>query len=599
MADFSFGNPIGLLALLSLIPFIIIYLIKPRPKTAEVPSLMFFLKEDKDDNSLSFFKYLAKDWLFLIQLLVLILLSLSIARPVLTVSRDVASENVVIVIDVSASSQVKENGKTRLDISIEKAKELVGGNNHIILAKSNPEILLSNSKAEETMEALDKIKATETGSNIGNAMLLAGEILKDKLGIVIVLSDFNFNEGLDPSIAANVLKSKNINVGLINVGSSDKNNFGIVDLSIDNEFTAVFIKNFNPQDEEIALEIGGSRNKLNIAGNSIESFKFKTLDGLNTIKLDVDDDFEADNSAYVYNPKKNKLNVLLASRNASVFLESALKSMDFVNVNKIEPPIWPRDDYDVYIIQGIDVSDFIFGTINDIKDIVSKGKGLLIYADEKRRVQEYYDIIPININDVLNGDDIVKADQINRLTQGIDFGSVNKYFDVDNRGISIASANNESVVVLSRYGKGNILFYGIFDDSSDFKFSPDYPIFISEAISFLGGRQDIKEVNLKTGNSLLLDSKQDVKTPSGTINTNVINLEKAGIYEFGDKTIVANLLNERESDINAKDIGNKFSDYNYEKIEQDVPINLEFILISIAAALILLELLYLKMVGRL
>ena len=69
-----FLNPPGLYALLSLIPLILLYLVKPKPQEKKIPSLMFFLKDIGRENSLAFFRRLNQDWLFLLQLLVLILL---------------------------------------------------------------------------------------------------------------------------------------------------------------------------------------------------------------------------------------------------------------------------------------------------------------------------------------------------------------------------------------------------------------------------------------------------------------------------------------------------------------------------------------------
>src|SRR3989338_4129126 len=136
MAFFGFTNPIGWIAFASLIPLIILYLIRPKPKEMEIPSLMFFIKASSTSKERSFFRRFVKDWLFLLQLLILILLSLSIVSPFLTVKKDVASSNVVLVIDASASSQVKDSG-TRFKRAIENADEYLGKKTSIIIAKGN------------------------------------------------------------------------------------------------------------------------------------------------------------------------------------------------------------------------------------------------------------------------------------------------------------------------------------------------------------------------------------------------------------------------------------------------------------------------------
>ena len=69
----GFENSIGVYAFLSLIPFLIIYLIRPKPKSMEIPSLMFFMKARSVDKHRSFFRLLSVDWIFWLQLLALLL----------------------------------------------------------------------------------------------------------------------------------------------------------------------------------------------------------------------------------------------------------------------------------------------------------------------------------------------------------------------------------------------------------------------------------------------------------------------------------------------------------------------------------------------
>src|SRR3989344_1204070 len=106
---FELGNVIGFLGFLSLIPLIILYLIRPRPTNLKVPSLMFFFSKEKSTTAESILRHFHEDLLFYLQLLVLTLLALSLAQPLLTVKRDAVSSNIVFVLDASASSQVVED----------------------------------------------------------------------------------------------------------------------------------------------------------------------------------------------------------------------------------------------------------------------------------------------------------------------------------------------------------------------------------------------------------------------------------------------------------------------------------------------------------
>ena len=113
LGPFSVENPYGIYSLLSIIPFIILYLIKPKPKIMTIPSLMFLIKMSGANKITSFFKQLIKDWLFFLQLLAILLSILIISQPALTYLHDITSSNTIIVLDVSASMQTREVDSTK------------------------------------------------------------------------------------------------------------------------------------------------------------------------------------------------------------------------------------------------------------------------------------------------------------------------------------------------------------------------------------------------------------------------------------------------------------------------------------------------------
>src|SRR3989344_1451990 len=178
---FDIGNNLGWYAFLSLIPFIILYLIRPKPTKLKVPSLMFFMKRVSSSTTQSLFRYLQKDLLFFIQLLVLLLLAFSMVDPSFLLNRDVVSGNIVFVIDVSASSQVIEMGnKTRFEIAKEKIKDLATTRNSLVLLKSSPIMALQDVSRSELVRYLDRLNPTDDSSDVAAAISLAGDMLADK-----------------------------------------------------------------------------------------------------------------------------------------------------------------------------------------------------------------------------------------------------------------------------------------------------------------------------------------------------------------------------------------------------------------------------------
>src|SRR3989344_3820307 len=148
---FGFDNILAFSAFAALIPLIIIYLIKPRPVKQAVPSLMFFIKQSRLSKKDTFFRHFQRDILFLLQLLAISLLAFSATQPYLTTTKDVSSVNTVFVLDVSASSHVKEGQTTRLEAAKEKIKELSGDKTTLILSKATPLIALQDADKKKIM----------------------------------------------------------------------------------------------------------------------------------------------------------------------------------------------------------------------------------------------------------------------------------------------------------------------------------------------------------------------------------------------------------------------------------------------------------------
>jgi len=104
----AFANPLALLGFLSLIPIVILYLIKPKPRDIKIPSLMFILDaERKEHRYETMLKKIIRDPLMLMQLLFLILLTLAMAAPFYTANETVRADHTVIIIDASASMQAE------------------------------------------------------------------------------------------------------------------------------------------------------------------------------------------------------------------------------------------------------------------------------------------------------------------------------------------------------------------------------------------------------------------------------------------------------------------------------------------------------------
>ncbi|MDP6293261.1 MAG: BatA and WFA domain-containing protein [Candidatus Woesearchaeota archaeon] len=592
--DFAF--PAGLWAFLALVPFILLYLIRPRPKQMGIPSLMFFMKHEGANKVTSLFRTFVKDWLFLLQLLLLILLAFAAARPFTEYSQDVTAENIVFVMDASASMHTKEGTTTRFQIAKEKAKGLVGARNTVILAKEVPLIGIKNEKSLTTQEYIQSLSPTDTPTRLGDAILLAGETLSK--GRVVVVSDFVNTGGQDPVTARSVVEAKGIAVDFINVAGLDKTNMGIVDVTFGESVTAI-IANTGSTEQTRTLRAGTTAKEITLAPGESDVFSFAEPQGVLKLELEGSDDFKVDDVAYVAGSATQNVSVLLITNNQSVFLTAALKATGLVSLQIAEPPIVPKERFDVYILHNIDKNEILSGTLEIITQHVKDGSVVITHAQKDSHLFDYKGLNPVKIDGFKDKAKVV-VQQLSTFTKDIDFGVIESVPNAITDGDVYASAAGTPVLASKPLGAGTIFYFGFIEEAANFKFTPDYPIFWNGLISFLSGHQEAKRLNYKTGQQLFVGKRSLIVTPAGPLEAASVPLELIGTYTVSGKSYGVSLLNEIESTINAgASVGQKSTEYELHTVTETKKYDLDLALLSLALVLVLLEVLFIKMRGDL
>src|SRR3989344_2295712 len=498
MAVFDFGNQLGWFAFASVVPLIIVYLIRPRPLVLKVPSLMFFIKKTSVNVTTSLFRRFQNDLLFFLQLLVLLLLSFSILEPVLNIESDVISDNIVFVLDVSASSRVNEDGRTRLDIAKERLNKLANTRNSLILLESFPVIALQNVRRSEFVRYLDSVQPTDASSDISSAIMAAGDMIGEGRGRVVVASDFIMSKGADVILAKNILESREIGVDFIDTKVSGlRKNVGIADMAISGEEVNIYIKNFNDEPTRISLNANDETQILDIPGRGVEPYVFSIKGNLTEIKILEDDDFETDNKAVIVRPYPDSIKLLWITNKPSRFLRAAFDAVEGLSVTVAEPPIIPDGEYDIYFVSDLDreqlVTDNLGGIFRKIRD---EGGNAVVVAQIESSQINYEGLLPFAFGDIIDGG-ITQIDQKTSFTKDIDFGLVKKVFETGRHPGSIVSAGDNSVISIFDAGEGRVVYYGLI--GSDFHLTPGYPIFWNNLIYSFVGRDDLNNFNLRTG----------------------------------------------------------------------------------------------------
>lgn len=572
--DILFSNPLGLLALLSIIPLIILYLLRPKTIDLNVPSLLFFLKREQERNKLSLLlRKLIRDPMFLIQLLVLILLSLAIAGPYILEER-VSGQHTVIVIDNSASMQA--NGR------LDTAKELAAGRlstvNSVVWAQNVPVLALKEGDGRRAGEVIELTPQRAVPSDVGAAITFA-ERLAGPGGTVLVFSDFAALSGDDPLVAKGLAEQNGVRVEFVQVGEVS-GNVGIVNGWLDTEDGRynlnMAVKNFNDKDEKIKLDIlkgdekrGGS---LTVPAHSTRAYVVTGLGaGLTQVSIDNGGSMTIDDTAYVYIPTTPGGRILFVDARDQNPTKTALGLLGADIDYRTSLP-GDLSGYGVVILGVVDNSSLGRGAAGTLTVFVENGGTLA--ATASHGIMHIPDgLLPANLTGMSNETDIRTVSE-SPLTGTIPFSDVEVVRHIRGtvpEGVTVLVEADDGSPVLSYWhrGSGTAVFIGLNDITGDDAWSgfaslPEFPLFWKNLLEWTGGT-DVEENNVRTGTVIRLPSNQTVTCPDGsTLTTSSLWVDQAGVYSVGSQVVSANLYDARESDvddfsIDAGDITSKYT----------------------------------------
>ncbi len=168
-------NPSSMVLLLLLLPVIILYLLKPKPKTLKMPSLMLLISHGKKRNFRSLFETLIRDPLLLIQLAAITIIVFSLVNPYLFTNAPYRST--VIVLDNSASMSATDVSPDRFSQAVDIASGYVkDGKVSLVLAGGSPLLLFKDADSQKTLLELRSQRAGSTVTDLSDAMFLAADL---------------------------------------------------------------------------------------------------------------------------------------------------------------------------------------------------------------------------------------------------------------------------------------------------------------------------------------------------------------------------------------------------------------------------------------
>ncbi|WP_435066563.1 DUF7408 domain-containing protein [Haloplanus sp. C73] len=550
----AFLTPLGLVALLGVVPIVVLYLVQPDPRRVELPTLRLLLEDDERDASNPLLERIRRSLLLILQLLVVVALAMALAGPYVTVSESQTVEETVIVLDGSASMGVETGDGTRFDAAQATAREVTTGTNSVVFAGSDSRIALRSGGRDEVAQTLDGLAVTDAPADLGAAIAQAASIAGENARIV-VLSDFADDTGWSDSVQS--ARARGLVVDLRQFSDGGANNVGIVDRSFSGREVTLSVKNFGTRQVSRTVSLGDQQRSVTLGPGDIKRVTLRVPGGGGEARLSPGDDFPTDDTAFVAAPADPTVDVLLLTNDRNRYLVAALSVVDEVQLTVDEPPTTVEDDYDVILYSNLDPERLLRGNVEAGRDLIESGGGVGVLA-QPSSPSALGDLRLLSPSGVGTNPSIGRV-ATDELTRGIDFPPPERYQQGTLQAGTplVTTANGTPLVATQTRGAGRVLHYGYVVDDDPFRFNYQYPVFWKRATFYLAGREPLPSLNRETGTRLQLGDETRIETPDGAVTAQVVPLDRTGFYTTPSRRVGVSLYSEAESDVAAQSLADR------------------------------------------
>ncbi len=580
-------NPLALLWLLFAVPAIVIlYLLKLKRRDRVVPSVLLWNRLIKDVQANVPFQKLRRNLLLLLQILLVLLLALALARPFVRVSA-LGGKNVALVIDGSASMGATDVPGSRFEEARRQARRMIEGMGRgdqamIVLAtaRAHPLCPLTDDR-NALRRAVETMRPGDTGTNLRDAVLLAGSLLSQRKDPeIFVLSDGAFDSlDLSDQFAASGGRGGagvHARLRFVKVGKRGEN-VGVTALDVRRSLAGEFdyqvfaqVRNFATVAKRFTLELYRDETLVDAREVSLgpgkehgEVFGIQGgAAGALRARIDLADDLAVDNTAAVMLEPRRRVNVLLATE-GNLFLEKALSIDPRVDLSKttpgaLVPTSMPR--YDVVVLDG-----------KAPKGLPAKGRYLFIGCGGETA--------PVEISGQVERPTFLDWERRHPVTRFLDLSTVQIARALTAKplpwGQALAESASGPLLVAGEKEGLRSLFLAFDVTQSDLPLRVAFPILLSNAVDWLmGGAGGVTSARARTGDVIAAEVPADVRRleivlPGGARRTQAVeqapflfaDTDRAGIYRVEGRRKgqpfrtrwAVNLLNADESDTRPRD----------------------------------------------
>ncbi len=361
----NFLAPAALVFAVTIPVVIVFYLLKRKRVVKLVSSTLLWQKFLAETQASSPFQKLRRNWLLLLQILLLALATFALARPYFAAKIKPAHLRVVIL-DASASMQSTDVSPSRFESARAEALKWVdslAGRDQMVILQAGAYTEVKQSATSEKAalrRALQSCAASDGPTRLVPALRMAESLVRDQPGAEIHL----FTDGAVPELREFENKALPLVFHRIGVRA---NNVGLTALDAranpeDARQRAVYVNvaNFssNQVETELELRLDGrllETRPLRIGAMEISPQVFITTqprDGIFNLRLSARDDLACDNEASLVSLLPRPVKVLLVSK-GNRLLERALRAAPLVQLSVAQSLTDPAAGFDFVVLDGV------------------------------------------------------------------------------------------------------------------------------------------------------------------------------------------------------------------------------------------------------
>lgn len=513
------------LALLLSVPAVIIlYLLKPKGKDYRNSSNLLWERMMKNQQSKTFLEKFVHNILMYLQILILILMVLALMSPYIR-REGLGRGHVVLVFDTSGSMQHDAGGgKSRIACARDEAKRLIAaseGTSFSVIANGNTTELLAVSVKDKSSlyGVLDQVECCDGRGNLADAESVADTLIgadENANGAhVIVFTDGNGAESAAGFADYFDAEMRVIGEPVNNVA----NNFLSYVADEEGYRVAASLTNYSGMDADFELSLYEGEKLVQVkqaalAADATSLCYFDRFDwGGAPLKCEVSsvrfagtnakDSLAADNVSYAVMDQVSKIDAVLIG-SGNTYLEKAYKAATGNSLAKAESE--SEDGPAVHIYDA--------GA-----KYVDTAKSRMVFADSEHASD-------VKKNVMLS---TVSCD----LTEGMAEFAVGvnetKIYDVPEWGVGFLWAGEQCAGYYGDHNGVRVIAVGFDVRESDFPLKAEFPVFISNAVRFLGDSSLLADQIYESGETVLFHPQPDIDVSALAADT-----AKAGLFEAGE-----------------------------------------------------------------